>query len=142
MNFHLAQSSNPRLSDNFVITWCTQLLKIYPLTNYMSDMSHIQSDYLFAIRSIISFALTRIPPTGEVRRNDAPLNLKIYADILCVISDDLALKRGRIVRLVSGYSVTFCSRPEAPTDVVSDMAVQDVSLDISVKLGDSKSNDS
>ena len=37
---------------------------------------------------------TRGPPIEKARRNAAPLNLKISADILRVISGDLASNRG------------------------------------------------
>ena len=43
---------------------------------------------------------TRSSPVCEARRNDAPLNLEIYADILCVISVEFASNPGRIIRLV------------------------------------------
>ena len=61
-------------------------------------------------------------------RNAASLSLKISADILRVVSGDLALNRGRMIRLFADvnslgtfmqYSITFCSRPEVAVDVVS-----------------------
>ena len=68
---------------------------------------------------------TRSPPSDEVM---APLNLKISADILCVISGDVILLRtaaesfdslpaGPVLRDFIQYSVAFCSRPEVAIDV-------------------------
>ena len=36
--------------------------------------------------------------------------------------------------------VTFCSRPESSSDVISSLTVDQVGLDVPVKLGDSRSH--
>ena len=87
--------------------------------------------------------ITRSPPIGGVKQNAAPLNLKISADIMRVI--DLGSNRGGgelfgslqvgpVLRTVMQYSITVCSLPEAPSDVVS------VGLDVRVKWGKIRSN--
>ena len=43
--------------------------------------------------------VTRSPPIGGARRNAAPLNLKVAADILCVINGDHASNCVRIIWL-------------------------------------------
>ena len=70
--------------------------------------------------------------------------LKIFADILCVISGDLASNRGRIIQLVAGwahfthfyayssYSITFCNKMEAARDVISGAVVEQVGIGVSV----------
>ena len=50
----------------------------------------------------VAFRWTRIPLIGGARRNPAPFNLKIYADILYVINSDIWSNRGRTIRLFAG----------------------------------------
>ena len=57
-----------------------------------------------------------------------PSNLKISADMLSVISGDLAsnystLLAGPVLRPFMQYSITFCRQLEAAIDVISDVAV-------------------
>ena len=71
-----------------------------------------------------------------------------FSQIQCVITNDLASNRDRIMRLCRPHPfyalcaglVVFCSRPEAASDVISGMAVQYDGMDVRVKLGDSMSN--
>ena len=76
--------------------WVPQLLK-----SALSNLSllHISIYMLLSKLRLSVFTKTRGPPIGA-----APLNLKISADILCVISSDLASNRRRIIRLFVGFA--------------------------------------
>ena len=87
---------------------------------------------------------------GRIGRTPYWLLPKNAADILYVTDGDLASNRGRIIRLytiagsvsctVMQYSVTFCHLLQVAIDVISGMALVNVSIYINKKYGCSKSN--
>ena len=86
---------------------------------------------------------------GGTTQNAALFNLKIYADIMGVIIGDLAPNRGRISRLcasrtllgtVMQYSITFCSRPEAASNVISGDFLRRIVANRAVKFNNPRFN--
>ena len=99
------------------------------------------------LAQVVSEKLTRSPQIGEARRNGVPLDLKISADILFVISGNLALNHGRIIRVSVGldglvlstfmqYSVAFCSFWEIASDVISTIFMSHVKHDDAIIFRD------
>ena len=50
------------------------------------------------------------------------------------------LPTGPVLRTSTQYTIIFCSRPEATSDVISRVVVEDISLYLPVDFGSSKLN--
>ena len=80
--------------------WNRLVMQLAPSSSCCSQVPDARSVRRFTAQIKLLLTLTRSPPiiTGA-RRYDAPLNLEISANVVCVISGDLASNQCRIIRL-------------------------------------------
>ena len=83
---------------------------------------------------------TRSPSIGWVGQNAAPLNVKTFVDILCHYDFSTLYRPGLFYAFLSSIQLHFLGRPEAASNIISGVALDNFGVGVRAKRGHSRSN--